>query len=199
MSKTIFMIHENGNATLQEDSNVIREVGALSGLFEAMADFNKMMKKRNLSYRLTSSYTELLTGCGLKDNIAIVGLHISPTYRGLLCGMPDEEMNKEYIAESEQRAVKQFGSPVYVVQPKIMLNPVELEGGRIFQSPRLPSYTILASLETFEIEGDFDGRMLTIVLFVDDIYSMPIDQIIGSSILELDWKKHSQLWSCKDF
>jgi hypothetical protein len=99
MSKTIFMIHENGNATLQEDGNVIREVGASSGLFEAMADFNKMMKKRNLSYRLTSSFTELLTGCGLKDNIAIVGLHISPTYRGLLCGIPDEEMNKEYVSD----------------------------------------------------------------------------------------------------
>jgi hypothetical protein len=118
----------------------------------------------------------------LQNDIAIAGLYIFPTYRGLLLGTPDEEMDKRLISDAEQKAAKQFGLPVYVVKPDVKLN-------------RLPDYTILAELEMFEIEGDFDGRTLTIVLFVDNIYSMPIDQIIDNNIQELDWKKHSKLWS----
>lgn len=194
MSKVIFMVHENGNATLQEDNQVLQEVGASSGLGEAIGTFNKMMKKRKLSYRLGSGFAELLMGCGMKENIGIVGLHVYPTYRGLMCGIPDDDMNKEFITDAEKKASDLFGSPVHTVPPKIMPNPVEMDGGRIFQSPRLPNYTLLVSLETFEIEGDFDGRRLTIVLFADDIYTMPIDQIIGAAIRELNWKEHSQLW-----
>lgn len=194
MSKVIFMVHEDGNATLQEDGNILREVGSSSGLGEAIGAFNKMMKERSLSYRLGSGFAELLMGCGMKDEIAIVGLHVYPTYRGLIVGTPDDDMNNEYIADATKKAGDMFGSPVCVIPPKITQNPVEMEGGRIFQSPRLPNYTLLVSLETFEIEGNFDGRYLTAVLFVDDIYTMPIDQIVGSAIRELNWKEHSQLW-----
>lgn len=182
MSKTIFVVHENGTATLQEDNDIVQEVGASNGLFEAILYFNKLMKKRHLSYRLTSSFKELLIGCELKDKISITGIHICPTYR-------DRIPNEEVVADAEQKAAKHFGLPVHVFHPKTKINKVKFATDDL----RLPCYAIMARLETFKIEGNFDGRKLTIVLFVDDIYSMPIDQIIGSAVIGLDWKKHSQL------
>lgn len=127
------------------------------------------------------------------DELRITGVHLYPTYLGLLVGVPDEDMNNDIIGEAKEKAATLYSGPVYLAEPKMTFVLIE-NGTHTYQSPRLPGYTVIADLETFEIEDSYDGRMLTLVFFVDDISKKPIRQIVWEEVQKLDWNAHSKLW-----
>lgn len=59
MEKVLFIVHENGRATLQVGNTIIQEIDECSGLDKAILAFNDLMASRHLSYRLASGFAEM--------------------------------------------------------------------------------------------------------------------------------------------
>lgn len=133
----------------------------------------------------------------LKENeIRVCQVHIYETYAGLLLGRPNPEINKRIIGEASEKALK-FGKPVYLIPPVLkypdlpLIDPVQFP---LEAEEYLPSYVVLADLESFASEGNYDGRSLAVVLFADEVFSGSINDIVDNAIKDLNWKEHSRLW-----
>lgn len=128
----------------------------------------------------------------MRNDIYAVRFHVYPSYYGLLVGVPDEEMNSGFIGGAKDTAEKLFGSPVYVKEPEIKMTD---DTTRPY--PRLPSWTIISQLESQVDDIHYDGRTLTHVMFVDDIGTKSISEIVEDAAKELkpEWKQLSKLWA----
>ncbi|CAA6799779.1 MAG: TIGR02996 domain-containing protein [uncultured Sulfurovum sp.] len=117
------------------------------------------------------------------------------TYGGLLCGVPNEEMNKEYIEDNMNYALEKMNAEcTYLVPPvSLELDNIDKKIKRYKDAIRLPYITCFAQFESSVLTGDEsnNGSWLTIVWYQDD-FPMPIDDAVLEHIKSIDWESKAE-------
>ena len=130
--------------------------------------------------------------CGIKYYLD--SFHVSPTYGGLIVGVPDEEMNQGIIGSLEKRASNElFGKnrPYHLIQPetKFIMDPAKPTSSNE-NAPRLPRWECITWLySSWEPpEGIWTGSHLFVGWFTDKLYDHPLNEVVHEVVKDLDWK-----------
>jgi hypothetical protein len=127
--------------------------------------------------------------------IVLESIYQYGTYSGLLCGVPDEEMNREYIENNMEYAVEKMSPEgCYLVSPEFLeLENVDKRIKRYKDAIRLPYITCFAEFDSSILEGDEenDASWLTVVWYQDE-FAMPIDEGVLEQIKLIDWEREAE-------
>lgn len=123
------------------------------------------------------------------SKVYIDHIKINCTYRGLLLGFPNEELNKD-IMQSAQTAAYEMNPyrPIHLIQPN------EKEYSE--ENPEyvaIPMHQLIVCLDSNECEYNFDGRHLCVICYTNrDVYRESIEDIVSEFVKDLDWKALSK-------
>ena len=122
-----------------------------------------------------ASITNVTITCARGIEPRLLELEQHSTYRGLLDGGPNHELNEQILAEVAGRAGR---IPTHLVRP----------AERLIGGSRPSPYGPLVHLPEHVCTGLFDlgGRRLTIVWFQDS-WAPPIDDVVLTELEELDF------------
>ncbi|HIP12027.1 MAG TPA: hypothetical protein EYG73_04815 [Arcobacter sp.] len=117
------------------------------------------------------------------------------TYRSLISGIPNDEMNQSYIENNMRDALEKMNAECTYLVPPIFLELENIDKSieEYKDAIRLPYITCFAQFESSVLDGDerSHGSWLTIVWYQDD-YSMPIDDVVLEHIKLIDWESKAE-------
>ncbi len=112
------------------------------------------------------------------------------TYRGLLEGVPNRSINKQYIEYALKDAVRYCGNtPVHLIEPKQKIHREDTLHPE-YTVMSLPEVTCIAKLSSYKPVKDPDmvGSEL-IVVWYQDTMAMPIDDEILEQMKLINWSE----------
>ncbi|MCI0501796.1 MAG: hypothetical protein L0Y61_08660 [Epsilonproteobacteria bacterium] len=122
--------------------------------------------------------------------IYLQSISLSHTYAGLLCGSPNEHINKDILLEIHE----QYPEGLFVIEPKVtMVSENDFFGRSIpnhnnkNQIPLMPPVKVEALFECYDSEST---TYLNIVWFQDD-FSATMATPIERLIQKLDWNSEA--------
>jgi hypothetical protein len=111
------------------------------------------------------------------------------TYRGLICGMPNERINNDILVSTMKRATEDsFCGKAHLLVPK--QKPIEIKADRVYKEipMALPEITCISELRYFKTLTNPDRFMSCMcVVWFQDCYAFPIDENIRRQFKSLRW------------
>jgi hypothetical protein len=119
--------------------------------------------------------------------VGMVGVHVMPTYAGLLEGVPDSKLDAGLIKQSRERVSSLFGErPVHVIPPKTY--HLLTEGRRT--SRWMPPVTYYAWLESGALDGsDNFASELVVIWFGERERETTLFETAKRALRHLAWEE----------
>jgi hypothetical protein len=141
---------------------------------------------------ITGSTTfELVTG----RTIELLAIDQSPTYEGLLLGIPTRETNQSDMDRLVVRYIQPggYGVPL-LLEPEQRPIDVSRRVPPAGTPAALPAITCIARFMSDKLQGGDDIWSVLRVIWFQDHFAFPIEERALLQIAEMDWETHATGW-----
>jgi hypothetical protein len=115
--------------------------------------------------------------------MTIEGFNMTPTYSGLIIGVPDEELNDDIL--------KGTSYPSEWGERKAVYKQVDLHASETELNPVIYSVW-LTSKPVMDKKNEYDGSSIVMIWYGSNPINKSIAEIITNELEKFDWNRHAE-------